>query len=114
MFGVGATDRAFTTFEQNELQTPSPRKELDGRFIYLTRELPLPEDLANPVLCDFGSAVPLDDDREHREDIQPNAYRAPEVIIEAPWTYSVDIWNVGCMVCTCLYEVATLGFSLIC
>ncbi|KFZ07191.1 hypothetical protein V501_06690 [Pseudogymnoascus sp. VKM F-4519 (FW-2642)] len=25
-------------------------------------------------------------------------YTAPEVILEAPWTYSVDIWNVGCMI----------------
>lgn len=86
MFGIGTTDAAFTAFEQDELQNLSPRKELDGRFIYLTRELPMPQGLANPVLCDFGSAVPLDDGREHREDIQPNAYRAPEVIIEAPWT----------------------------
>jgi hypothetical protein len=35
---------------------------------------------------------------EHFEDIQPNIYCAPEVIMEVPWTYSVDIWNVGCMV----------------
>ncbi|KAG6188441.1 hypothetical protein E4U10_005257 [Claviceps purpurea] len=25
-------------------------------------------------------------------------YRAPEVILEIPWTSSVDIWNVGCMI----------------
>lgn len=72
MLGIGATDMAFTTFEQEELKNPSPRKELDGRFVYLTRELPMPQDLANPVLCDFGSAVPLDDGREHREDVQPD------------------------------------------
>ncbi|SPQ25165.1 6e3f3706-14b7-4df7-a929-197a7e1160d0 [Thermothielavioides terrestris] len=98
MFGIGATDAAFINFEQEELRSPSPRKEVDGRFIYLTRELPMPQQLANPVLCDFGSAVPLDDGREHCEDVQPDAYRAPEVILEAPWTYSIDIWNVGCMI----------------
>lgn len=43
-------------------------------------------------------AVPLDDGLEHREDIQPDVYRSPEVILDIPWTYSVDIWNVGCMV----------------
>lgn len=48
------------------------------------------------VFSDFGSAVP--GNMEHSEDIQPGFYRAPEVILEAPWTYSVDIWNVGCMV----------------
>jgi hypothetical protein len=47
-------------------------------------------------LCDFGSAV--SGGVEHVEDIQPNIYRAPEVILQVPWTYSVDIWNVGCMV----------------
>jgi hypothetical protein len=30
--------------------------------------------------------------------IQPNVYRAPEIILDILWTYSVDIWNVGCMV----------------
>ncbi|KAL8833100.1 MAG: hypothetical protein Q9170_004509 [Blastenia crenularia] len=27
--------------------------------------------------------------------IQPNALRAPEVLIQAPWCESVDIWNLG-------------------
>ncbi|GFF37147.1 hypothetical protein IFM46972_05127 [Aspergillus udagawae] len=26
---------------------------------------------------------------------EPNTYRAPEVIMEVPFDYSVDIWNVG-------------------
>lgn len=29
----------FTKFEEDELQNPSSRKELDGRLIYLSREL---------------------------------------------------------------------------
>jgi serine/threonine-protein kinase SRPK3 len=85
-------------FEQEELNEPCPRKELDGRTIYLSRELGTPEEFGAPVLCDFGSAVRLDDGTEHREDIQPNVYRAPEILLDIPWTYSVDIWNVGCMV----------------
>lgn len=56
----------------------------------------MPKKWGAPVLCDFGSAVP--GDVEHSEDIQPNIYRAPEVILGAPWSYSADIWNVGCMV----------------
>ena len=95
MFGI-ADDSVFSDFEENELQDPSPRKELDGRTIYISRELRMPKQLGSPVLCDFGSAV-LGDEK-HSEDIQPDIYRAPEVILEAPWTYSVDIWNVGCMV----------------
>lgn len=95
MFGI-ADDSVFSDFEQGELETPSPRKELDGRIIYVSRELGMPRKWGAPVLCDFGSAMP--GDMEHFEDVQPDIYRAPEVILEAPWTYSVDIWNVGCMI----------------
>jgi hypothetical protein len=52
--------------------------------------------LGAPVPCDFGYAV-LGTER-HVEDVQLNVYRALEVILEKPWSYSVDIWNVGCMV----------------
>ena len=90
MFGID-DDSVFRHFEENELQDPCPRKELDGRTIYIS-----PKQLGAPVLCDFGSAV-LGNEK-HSEDIQPDIYRAPEVILEVPWTYSVDIWNVGCMV----------------
>lgn len=97
MFGI-ADDSVFSDFEMEELQTPSSRKDLEGRLVYISRELGIPKEWGAPVLCDFGSAMP--GDREHFEDIQPNIYRAPEVILGAPWTYSVDIWNVGCMVRT--------------
>ncbi|CAG7563069.1 unnamed protein product [Fusarium equiseti] len=95
MFGIG-DDLVFAKFEEQELQHPSPRKEVDGRSIYATRELQMSKEWGAPVLCDLGSAV--SGDLEHTEDIQPDIYRAPEVIIEAPWTYEVDIWNVGCMI----------------
>ncbi|GME41392.1 kinase-like protein [Neofusicoccum parvum] len=95
---LGADESVVGTFEKEELEEPCPRKELDGRTIYLSRELDTPKDFGAPVLCDLGSAIPLDDGVEHREDIQPDVYRAPEVILDIPWTYSVDIWNVGCVV----------------
>lgn len=95
MLGI-EDDSVFNDFEKDELENPSPRKEIDGRTIYASRELRTPKEWGAPVLCDFGSAVL--GDIEHSEDIQPNIYRAPEVILEAPWTYSVDMWNAGCMV----------------
>ncbi|KAJ5903916.1 hypothetical protein N7504_006299, partial [Penicillium tannophilum] len=95
MFGI-ADDSVFRDFEEAELQDPCPRKELDGRTIYTSCELKMPKQLGAPILCDFGSAV-LGDEK-HLEDIQPDIYRAPEVILEVPWTYSVDIWNVGCVI----------------
>lgn len=96
MLGID-DDSVFSAFEKHELANPSPRKLApDGRTIYLSRELQMPKTWGAPVLCDFGSAVI--GDREHFEDIQPDIYRAPEVILEAPWSYQADIWNVGCMV----------------
>ncbi|KAF3001346.1 hypothetical protein E8E13_006048 [Curvularia kusanoi] len=95
---IGADDYTLKAFEEQELKEPSPRKDVDGRTIFLSRQLNYPKHIGQPVLCDFGSAVMLDDGTEHQEDIQPNVYRAPEVILDIPWTYSVDIWNVGCMV----------------
>lgn len=96
MFGIN-DDSVFPRFEEQELNSPSPRKLVDnGRAIYLSRELPSPKDWGAPVLCDFGSAVI--DGKGHLEDVQPNIYRAPEVILEASWSNKIDIWNVGCMV----------------
>lgn len=95
---VGADKAVLQAFEKRELSEPSPRKEVDGRTIFLSHELDMPKSPGEPVLCDFGSAQYLNDGIEHREDIRPNVYRAPEIILDIPWTYSVDIWNVGCMV----------------
>lgn len=46
-------------------------------------------------LGDWGVACWKD---EHLSDlIQPPLLRAPEVILEAPWSSSVDIWNLGAL-----------------
>ncbi|KAI1125820.1 serine threonine protein kinase, CMGC group [Nemania abortiva] len=95
MFNI-EDDSVFSEFEQREIRDPCPRKVLGDRTIYVSRELSMPKRWGAPVLCDFGSAVYGDE--EHREDVQPDVYRAPEVILGAPWTYKIDIWNVGCMV----------------
>jgi hypothetical protein len=42
MFGIG-DDLVFAKFEEHELQHPSPRKEVDERSIYATRELQMPK-----------------------------------------------------------------------
>lgn len=94
----GADSSMLTEYEDEELKSPSPRKDVGGRFVYQSRDMGMPKDVDRPMLCDFGSCVPLDDGKEHREDIQPEIYRSPEVILDVPWTYSVDIWNVGCVV----------------
>ncbi|KAG5969433.1 hypothetical protein E4U56_008335 [Claviceps arundinis] len=94
----GADKSVLKAFEKEELEKPCPRKEVNGRTIYLSRELGIPEDFGEPMLCDFGAAMRLQDRFERPEKIQPNQYRAPEVILDTPWTSSADIWNVGCMI----------------
>lgn len=92
---MGINDESFLLqYERNELDNPSPRKSLDGRTIYLSRPLPL--SFGPPVLCDFGEARFGEGD--HRDDIMPDVYRVPEVILGMKWSYSVDIWNVAMVV----------------
>ncbi|PYH37078.1 kinase-like protein [Aspergillus neoniger CBS 115656] len=105
MFGI-KDDSVFTDIEENESRRPVPRKEGDERTIYMSRELKVPREVGAPVLCDFGSAMVVNDEYQ-RVFIQPQIYRAPEVILGVPWTYSADIWNVGCMIWD-LYEGGSL------
>lgn len=71
---------------------------MQGYTVYASRAFDSPsgKSIGEPLLSDFGSAV--SGDVEHDEDVQPNVYRAPEVCLKAPWSYSIDIWNVGCLV----------------
>ncbi|KAF5339096.1 hypothetical protein D9611_011210 [Ephemerocybe angulata] len=95
MFGIDDPS-VLEKFEQDELEHPTPRKETGGRIIYQSRELQMPSRLSAPVLCDFGSSVWGEE--EHREDVQPDVYRSPEVILEVPWSYEIDVWNIGCAI----------------
>ncbi|KAJ5478146.1 hypothetical protein N7530_003655 [Penicillium desertorum] len=104
MFSI-RDDSVFTDFEESELQQPVPRKvDEDGRINYTSQELKIPKRAGAPVLCDFASAMLV---QYHSVFVQPMIYRAPEVILGIPWTYSADIWNVGCMIWD-LYEGGSL------
>ena len=51
-------------------------------------------------LVDFGLALHQEDDSELQiYPAQSHYYRAPEVILGAGWTYSMEIWNLGIYVC---------------
>lgn len=93
----------FTAFEEEEIHNPCPRKEIEGRTIYISQSIQSPGKIGPSVLCDFGSAE-FGDSGKHLEWVQPNVYRAPEVTLEAHWDYKIDIWNVGCMVSAPLAE----------
>ncbi|TFK24551.1 kinase domain protein [Coprinopsis marcescibilis] len=95
MFGIDDPS-VFEKFEQAEIETPTARKELEDRIIYSSRSLETPHRLGLPVLSDFGAY--MSGKELHTSDVQPDIYRSPEVILQVPWSYEIDIWNVGCMI----------------
>jgi serine/threonine-protein kinase SRPK3 len=100
---MGIDDESvFSEYEKDELEHPVPRKVTEYRTIYLSRPPPLT--FGPPILCDLGDARLGDE--ENRGDIMPDTYRAPEVILGMKWSYSVDIWNVGMVVC---FQLSTKG-----
>eukprot|EP00123_Amoebidium_parasiticum_P015556 comp23029_c5_seq2/m.36810 comp23029_c5_seq2/g.36810 ORF comp23029_c5_seq2/g.36810 comp23029_c5_seq2/m.36810 type:complete len:522 (-) comp23029_c5_seq2:609-2174(-) len=46
-------------------------------------------------LIDLGSATW--EDQHHTRIVSTRHYRAPEVILEIPWSYPCDMWSVGCI-----------------
>lgn len=96
-------DSILEAFEAAELSAPSPRKFDGDRVIYESRGLRRPKKPGRPVLCDVGEA--RFGRKTYTDDIQPYVYRAPEIILDIPWTYSADIWNVGVMVSVCYANV---------
>jgi hypothetical protein len=89
---------AFAQMEEAEAREPSERKTYeDGRrIVYRSRAMPGTEGLGMPVLSDFGEARIIDG--ENTDDIQPEHFRAPEVVLEHRWNEKVDLWNFGCLV----------------
>ncbi|RAK80630.1 U4/U6 small nuclear ribonucleoprotein PRP4 [Aspergillus fijiensis CBS 313.89] len=82
---------ALSNFEEEEIRRPSARKVLHDRTIYTSARFPPGDGL--PLLSDLGEARLSN--KKHTEDIMPNPYRAPEVILRASWDYKVDIWNIA-------------------
>ncbi|KAH8429436.1 uncharacterized protein LDX57_007099 [Aspergillus melleus] len=87
---------SFKDIEDQELQDPSiPIISDSGVPIYPSRE-PFLELGGIPVLTDFGH-LRDDDGRINQDWIMPDLYRAPEVLLQIPWTFQVDMWSVGVM-----------------
>ena len=97
MFGM-KDDAVFEEFEQRQMVDPTPRKQLDGRTIYVSSQFTMPKEwgMRAPILCDFGGALP--GHMKYMGDVQPRRYRAPEVMLGIPWGYGIDIWGAACMV----------------
>ncbi|EFW16404.1 hypothetical protein D8B26_005743 [Coccidioides posadasii str. Silveira] len=83
----------FKEMEEDEYKNPSPRKVLKDRTIYSMRGLPLPKG-GLPLICDFGEARVINEEG-HTDDIMPDIYRAPEVVMHMKWNVKVDIWSIA-------------------
>jgi len=98
MFGV-EDESVFKAYEEAEMSNPSRSKTISKvRKLYASRPFRKPHNHAygSPILCDFGEAR-IGTDHAH-VDIQPEIYKAPEILMETGWTHSADVWNVACLV----------------
>lgn len=92
----------FTVFENYELEEPAPRKVLEDRFIYKSRRIPYgvkssPGSNVLPHITDLSEAR-IAKGKLPWQDIMPDVYRAPEIVLKMPWDNKVDIWSIGMMV----------------
>jgi len=83
-------------FEEEEWSEPSLRKIDGNRVIYASRELEIPDDFSDFVVCDFGYAV--FGEKKYTGEAMPDLYRAPELVLHTTWDEKIDIWSLGLMV----------------
>ncbi|GKZ93601.1 hypothetical protein AnigIFM59636_006676 [Aspergillus niger] len=84
----------FSGLEDSEIEAPSPRKVLGPERTIYTSHIVIPGN-GLPLLSDFGEA--RFSEEEHDEDIMPNLYRAPEVVLKMKWDNKVDVWSIALM-----------------
>ncbi|KAG6157327.1 hypothetical protein E4U26_005130 [Claviceps purpurea] len=88
--------RPFANYCKASAQSRYIREE-DGRVTYVSHdEIYGIRGIAWPRLADFNACFPLlPDGLCHLCPIQSHRCRAPEVLLGIPWSYKVDIWNLG-------------------
>ncbi|KAK2594844.1 hypothetical protein QQS21_007431 [Conoideocrella luteorostrata] len=100
------------SFLQRQTSHPMGRKRnLGGRTVYRCHNDfgPIFRDLGKmiPQITDFGLAQQPGGRAEPLiHPIQPNEFRAPEVLLGIGWSYSADMWNFGAMPRTQPYSPA--------
>ncbi|OAL69911.1 protein kinase [Trichophyton violaceum] len=81
-------------FMKSEAESPSPREKIDeSRIVYQSREFE-GKGYGLLVLCGSGEARI---GKRHKSGpfVQPNTYKAPEIIFEMPCGSALDIWNLA-------------------
>lgn len=102
---------AINELVKREMEEPSPRKSGGIRAVYPSRNFgDLEHPPGPPKIADFGLAVSGNVSCPHTHPIQAELFQAPEVILEAGWTYSTDIWNLGVMVRITLAGISCIEY----
>ena len=93
-------------FVQAQAENPMHEERRDSHSIYLSHNQfgPLQTRLGPnvPTISDFGHAQWINKSKPQINPIQPDKFRAPEVLLGLGWGTKVDIWNLGVMVSACL------------
>lgn len=93
-------DTSLQDVEDQESRDPSvPLNTDDGAVsttVYKSRSTLL-ELSGHPILTDFGQ-MRLVEGCVNRDWWMSDLYRAPEVLLQLPWGFPVDIWSIGVMV----------------
>ncbi|PWY82057.1 kinase-like protein [Aspergillus heteromorphus CBS 117.55] len=88
-------DSVLKDIEKQESQNPSTPVISQGVPIYHSLATML-ELSGLPVLTDFGQMRPSEP--ANRDWWMSDLYRAPEVLLQLPWSFPVDIWSIGVMI----------------
>ncbi|KID86784.1 protein kinase domain protein [Metarhizium guizhouense ARSEF 977] len=106
-FEDDAVLKNFATRQKDSLQ-PRRTRPGDGRAIYLSQSDfgPLQGRRLLPKLADFNLCFPGVENQGYLSAIQAHRYRAPEVLLGCPWSYSVDIWNLGLLMWNLLEDIS--------
>ncbi|PYI14662.1 hypothetical protein BO99DRAFT_449537 [Aspergillus violaceofuscus CBS 115571] len=87
------------SYARQQGSNPAPSWDGDGRPVF--RSCPdfghLRKGVGLVQISDFSAVVFGSVPEPHNDDIQPQPFCAPEVLLKATWTYSADIWNLGTM-----------------
>ncbi|KAJ8130917.1 hypothetical protein O1611_g2714 [Lasiodiplodia mahajangana] len=97
---------------QEKISHPRHIRKEDGRITFASQDDfgPLRGSRLLPELGDFNLAFPgLSGGMGHLSPIQSHRYRAPEVLLGLPWSYSADIWNLGLLLWNLLEDLSLFG-----
>lgn len=83
-------------------QSSVERKREPGPFLETLEEL---DQHINVKIADLGNSCYVD--QHFTERIQTREYRCPEVLVEAEWGCSLDLWSAGCL----FFELITGRFA---